>query len=224
MGQSSSEAIRQAINDGKDDKDGNEVDGIRRDVAKCYPTPDSGRTAKSASTLVPILLNTPARFTSDHCRSASLAPDSSRGNGVKVRTEGYRPYLLIKGDKSLEEIPTALRQAGRTVVELTIYSTTSQPHLSSDIASVLAHIPENDSQHSDPGHKVWLAFFSPSSAAFVLPHLPLDFLNNRTTICVIGETTRAWVEARGIKVDAVAEEPTATGVFHTVSRVDAEVG
>jgi len=157
----------------------------------------------------------------------------------------YRPYLLIRGDKTLEEIPTALKESGREVVELVVYSTTARPDIQENIASVLSAIKSTASQTrsdgidvqnglydhtaegpdtSTPDNRpastpVWLAFFSPSSAAFVLPYLP-----PHGRIFVIGETTRNWVEAQGLQADAVGAEPTALGMLAAMSKADAALG
>ena len=204
------------------------------DVA-CFPNPLNGGTAKSASVLVPLLLDVPPRFGVIHHRSAALSTTAGSAEGagadgaITAETADtaekgqsgnaeYRPYLLIRGDKSLEEIPTALQAAGRTGVETIVYSTTPRPSLPDDIASTLSDLRPQPFWTST-SNPTWLAFFSPSSASFVFPHLPSNLLSLGMKIFAIGETTRAWIEGHGWKVDAVGEEPTAKGLLEAISSV-----
>lgn len=155
-------------------------------------------TAKSASVLVPLMLD---------------QPDSGR------------PYLLIRGDKSLHEIPDGLRAAGRSAAEVVVYETTENPELPARVAEV-------SRQLADQSTGAWLAFFSPSSAKMALAHVrqqptcqhvghTLEWAGQKAMIFAIGETTRKYLEEEeGLAVDATAIEPTPAGLVHALQDAD----
>ena len=174
------------------------------------PAAAGERSAKSAAALVPLLLDA-LPMSSDHTayeHGSALEQYAENSNGP-TGSSPYRPYLIIRGDKSLEEIPAALKQAGRDVVELTVYSTSPR----SDIAQSLAVALQTVCQNEAPTTPIWLAFFSPSSASYVLPHIPTGLLDQkRLCYFAIGETTRSYLEEQGVTVHAVAGEPNARGL------------
>ncbi len=163
-------------------------------------TSDSPLSAKSVSALTPILLNIPP--------------------GDK----SYKPYLVIRGDKSLDEIPSALVRAGRVVREVTVYETVEDPELGQRIDGSFESLPDKGT--------VWLAFFSPSSARMILPHLrrlgDMFRMNDIATaagqpslqvrVAAIGETTRTFLKGEGMGVDAIAEEPSAEGLVKAMNQ------
>lgn len=181
---------------------------------RSIPAPAAGgeRSAKSAGALVPLLLDAlpmSSDRTLDQDDSASALEQYAEKSNGPTGSSPYRPYLIIRGDKSLEEIPAALKQAGRDVVELTVYSTSPR----SDIAQSLAVALRTVCQNEAPPTPIWLAFFSPSSASYVLPHIPTGLLEqSRLRYFVIGETTRSYLEEQGMTVHAVAGEPNARGL------------
>jgi uroporphyrinogen-III synthase len=75
----------------------------------------------------------------------------------------------------------------------------------------------------------WFIFFSPSSAGYAIQHLErlgVDLRNSKAAwtrgkVGAIGETTRKYLEGKGVKVDAVAEEPTAQGLLRAMRQSDA---
>jgi len=182
------------------------------------PSTSGERTAKSAATLLTQLLNVPTTFSGStlptqnpHDAQAALGHSKDETTGGSQRD---RRYLVIRGDKSLEEIPTALKQAGRDVVELTVYSTTPRTDIAQSHNAVLRSIDGTGAPSTTP---IWLAFFSPSSASYALPHIPSALLDSgRMRVFAIGETTRAYLKERGFTVHAVAGEPNATGLLSAI--------
>jgi uroporphyrinogen-III synthase len=131
---------------------------------------------------------------------------------------------VIRGDKSTEEVQSALRAAGREVVEVVVYQTSQRPELETALRTALPEIypaqPNGLSSQLKPSTTPpapWLAFFSPSSAGMVL-----DLLVGSAGIRVfaIGETTRKYLLSREVKVDAVANEPTAQGMLEALRRAE----
>ncbi|ORY25159.1 Uroporphyrinogen-III synthase HemD-domain-containing protein [Naematelia encephala] len=166
-------------------------------------TSDPRPSARNSSQLVPLILDHPANLN--------------------------RPYLILRGDKTLDEIPNQLRKVGRQFHQVEVYETRQDPDLVESLMEIKGRsiIPD--------GKDIWLAFFSPSSAGMVLPHLlsledelgPLPGRLGQTgqkariKVLAIGETTRAWCEKEGIAVAAVAEQPNSHGVLQALKCVDA---
>lgn len=127
----------------------------------------------------------------------------------------------------------ALRSAGYTVREVQVYATGSIPDLAANIGAHIGDMAaEKDDRQADSpspslaAEKVWLAFFSPSSAEFALPHL-VPLLGSSSSevsargskhirVFAIGETTARFLRGRGITVDAVAAEPSAVGLVQAI--------
>lgn len=76
-----------------------------------------------------------------------------------------------------------------------------------------------------------MAFFSPSSAKNVLPNLSTLEIPPSTgstgkrewnvRVAAIGDTTRRYLlEEAGVRVDAVAEEPSAEGLVEAIRKAD----
>lgn len=171
------------------------------------PAISGERTAKSAAALVPLLLATPPS-------SQPTAVDDSDAEVEDDAQNAGRPYLIIRGDKSLEEIPTALRQVGREVVELTVYSTTPRLDIAQSIEDALLKSSGRQASETTPQ---WLAFFSPSSASYALPLIPPDLLaSDHIRFAAIGDTTRAFLIERGLTVHAVAKEPNAKALLTAI--------
>lgn len=171
------------------------------------PDLTSAVVGKSASELVPLLVNRPPR------------------------NSGHGAYLVIRGDKSTEEVQTALRAAGREVVEVVVYQTSQRDDLGTTLRTALPEIyprslnralrSGSDLESSTTPPAPWLAFFSPSSAGMVLDLLALGHAGVR--VFAIGETTRKYLLSRGVRVDAVANEPTALGMLEALRRAEEEV-
>jgi hypothetical protein len=142
------------------------------------PNLDTSVSAKSASLLVPAIIDlpprsTPVRGSSNDDGFCSYLPEhlqSQKPNGEKDTR--YGRYLVIRGDKSLDEIPRRLKDAGREVVEVIVYETAQRGGLESNLRSVMAQLLGSRTRGEDDGaESIWLGFFSPSSAGMVLPHL-----------------------------------------------------
>lgn len=127
-------------------------------------------------------------------------------------------YLFIRGDKSLEELPKALRQAGREIHEVIVYETREDPDFTTNLHTVLNDYPIT------PESKIWMAFFSPSSASIVLEHLRRmpggQQILEIGKVFAIGPTTARFLEEAGMRVDAIAREPNAEGMMEALSKAD----
>ena len=130
----------------------------------------------------------------------------------------YRRYLVLRGDKSTEELQTGLRVAGNGVEEVEVYSTHERPGVTHDLNEAAKEIGES---------RTWFAFFSPSGVKIVSPLLKAMKAGaaGKTKLewkfVAIGETTKRALETSGIQVDAVAVEPSARGVTEAIMAVDA---
>ncbi|WOO77895.1 Uroporphyrinogen-III synthase [Vanrija pseudolonga] len=156
--------------------------------------PSPGPTAISAASLAPLLLSVPPR------------------DGAA----GYRPYLLLTGDKTLPTLGDALAAAGRQAIKVQVYATAPAPSLADDVGRLEASLR-------------WAALFSPSSASYVLPLLeaagfgvrPDGAQDRRLRIAAIGETTAAWLRDAGYALDAVAATPNAEGLLAAIDAAEA---
>lgn len=158
--------------------------------------PSEGGTAVSAASLAPIILN------------------------AEPRHEGYGPYLVLTGDKTLPLLSDALTGAGRRLTRVQVYETACAASLPSSLGEV---------------SEGWAAFFSPSSAACVLPlleqraMLPWDTsvvakprgTGPRIKIAAIGRTTEGYLREQGLRVEAVAETPDPEGLLKAIQAADA---
>ena len=198
-----------------------------------FPSISSERMAKSASELIPSLLDEAARHVlpppHPKISTSSTPPGSAaREDGQNASAESggnsqkghYRPYLIVRGDKSLEEIPKALINAGRVVHPVEVYTTASHPDLPELISRTLGSAIPNGGE--DEAEAVWLAFFSPSSAQFALERISPDFISRpRIRFFAIGETTRKYLIEAGIEIHAVADKPTSRGMLDAILASDA---
>jgi uroporphyrinogen-III synthase len=140
------------------------------------------------------------------------------------------PLLLIRGDKSTNELQNGLRQAKREYIETIVYATTCRHSLEDDIKTLLDTV-RGEGQDGDD---IWLAFFSPSSAEMVLEYMRSHTENGGTggtkegiwskvKIGAIGETTAQFLQDRNLEVEAVAKEPTADGMASAVQACSREL-
>ncbi|KAK4685584.1 uroporphyrinogen-III synthase, partial [Tremellales sp. Uapishka_1] len=118
------------------------------------------------------------------------------------------PFLFPCGDKSLDELPRILREAGHEVVQITAYITLPDPEF-----------PARLEKRLQEGRAGWWVFFAPSSAGMVLDYVGEERLRGYR-ICAIGETTRRYLVERGVQVDASATRPNADGVWEAIMAVD----
>lgn len=140
--------------------------------------------------------------------------------GAPPRHEGYGPYLVLTGDKTLPLLSDALTGAGRRLTRVQVYETACAVSLPSSLGEV---------------SEGWAAFFSPSSAACVLPllegrcQLPWDQsvvakprgTGPRIKIAAIGRTTEGYLREQGLRVEAVAETPDPEGLLKAIQSADA---
>jgi uroporphyrinogen-III synthase len=149
----------------------------------------------------------------------------------------YGPYLIIRGDKSLEEISNRLREMGRRVLEVIVYETAVQENLGQDLEEVGRQLVSggesgDDLANGHGGVEAWLGFFSPSSAGMVLPHLrklrhlygqlPTKHASDGSEAAAIGASTaeRKAERNRGLRVFAIGES---TGAYLWEQRLPVEV-
>lgn len=167
-------------------------------------------------------------------------------------------YLFVRGDKSLNTLQPALLASGHSLVEIPVYFTAPRASLGLDISELSrlfagpdpdigTNTPTELDAAKDPevrtnkrGTIAWLAFFSPSSAGYVLPLLQPSVREAMTIqpvsgmqvevdgeeegggkvivkVFAIGETTRKWLESQGVRVDRVAEAPDAGGLLNAIN-------
>jgi uroporphyrinogen-III synthase len=173
--------------------------------------PKADLTARSAADLIPALL------------ARALDPTIS----APEPAVSPKRYLFVRGDKSLETIQPALRDGGHTVHEVEVYRTGPSASLQRDVDNTLGYFISNI---TDAQPTVWLAFFSPSSAQYVLDCLPSEVVSaisstasgdatavRLTRVVAIGQTTRAFLQQRGIRTDAVARTPDAAGLAQAIT-------
>ena len=162
---------------------------------------DIARTAKSAIELLPIL-------TSHH-------------------TQGR--YLIIRGDKTTNELQAGLSGVGISYEEVGVYTTSPRVDLSANLEKAIGRSsssssssPSSTSTSSSPltcnerkqNAETWMAFFSPSSAELVLPIL--DDRLAQYGVAAIGGTTEKYLKEHGVDVKAVADQPTAEGLLAAI--------
>ncbi|KAL7423324.1 uroporphyrinogen-III synthase [Cryptotrichosporon argae] len=246
------------------------------------PALDTHRPAKSAAALAPIILARPSRAArcarlpaTDHYHAHAGAATRQScecgaateqdgvgdrgGDGNQGEREAYRPYLFLTGDKTLRDLPDALRAARRSVVEVQVYATAVRADMGGALARVRGDVYgeratglsvgasvgvgtdagtgegegwDGDGRAARSGapdaQPVWAAFFSPSSAAGVVPHLT-NWPALR--IAAVGETTAAYLRSAlgghaGLpgNVDAVADTPGAEGLLDAILAADGRAG
>lgn len=156
----------------------------------------------SAQTTLPLHLQLDAKSAVQAKSASELLPL------LTARRQGS--YLIIRGDKSTEELQLGLTAAGREYRETTVYTTSPRPSLRGDIDAM---------GELDSG---WMVFFSPSSAEWVLPLLPARLGLGQYRIAAIGLTTERFLVQQGLQVSAVAEEPTAEGLLRAIQSSDSE--
>lgn len=166
--------------------------------------PQQASTAVSAAALAPLILAAPPRS----------------GGG------GYRPYLVLTGDKTLPLLTDSLRSAGRDVRRVRVYETSEDPGLGDTVRSLASGLGDAGERLGEGTDMMkWIALFSPSSAAFVLPHLEAAGYDLRqedgVRVAAIGETTAGALRAAGVRVDAVAGTPDAEGLVEAIAAADA---
>lgn len=183
--------------------------------------PAAGQTTINAEELAPVIVGAPLR-----------APAGT-----------HRPYLMLVGDKTLPTLPDRLGAAGRVVTRVAVYATAEAPALAADLGTLFAALPPLPPPSPSapeapaapapplpPQPRPWVAFFSPSSAAYVLPHLakcarlpcvspPPSATNAHlppVRLVAIGGTTEKALADAGYIVAAVARTPDADGIVDAI--------
>jgi uroporphyrinogen-III synthase len=162
------------------------------------------------------------RATADATRSLLRAPDlvprEARAAGLVAAlgaTAGQR-YLLPQSAIARPELAEGLRAAGATVETVTAYRTVAgAPAALGEIAELL-HAGALDAVTLTRPSTV-AGFLDGLAGVGVAPELLLR-LPRRPALCCIGPTTAAATRARGLPVDAIADEPTDAGLITALIR------
>ncbi|RKP24217.1 tetrapyrrole biosynthesis, uroporphyrinogen III synthase [Syncephalis pseudoplumigaleata] len=138
--------------------------------------------------------------------------------------------LFLSGEQRRDTLPRQLNAAQCPFREVSVYRVRECPELAEELSAACAAMRRE--QHA--AH--WLAFFSPSGVHFALPHLNgMDLSPTRPPasrqagsddeaaamtwrVAAIGATTAGALEAAGIRVDAVADIPSAQGLREAIQR------
>ncbi|WWC67098.1 uncharacterized protein I206_101005 [Kwoniella pini CBS 10737] len=155
----------------------------------------------------------------------------------------YKPYLIIRGNKSIEILQNELKLNKRIIKEIIIYKINSRLDINENLNLFKKNNNNNNNYYENKNKKFkkgWLCFFSPSGVEIVLSLIKLnhkiDIQNeiekeeetnndnefwNEWKIFVIGETTKKYLEEeKGIKVNAIADQPTPEGLLKAIREFD----
>lgn len=139
-----------------------------------------------------------------------------------------RCVVILVGDKSRDELPQALQNAGVIVKKVPAYATGLSPSFPQDLRDAV-----KDLQNGKRMGPWWIGCFAPSSSSMALPHLLEHFdlpfaairpsLDGklRARVAAIGKTTSDHLRQElKLHVDAVARKPDAA---HLASAIGAEL-
>ena len=134
-----------------------------------------------------------------------LTPQSANSDSLITALVEYPPSTAIipGGNLAMAQLPSALRSAGWILKTGVVYTTSS---IKAEPSSV--HLLQNDGIAA-------VLIRSPSAARALLARVPQP---NIPIICA-GQTTSRALEALGIRVAAVAEDPTPGAVAATIVSV-----
>lgn len=144
--------------------------------------------------------------TADELRNIGFAPigeESGSGGTLAnhiLQRRFEKPLLFLCGDRRRDELPDRLHEGGVSVDELCVYKTKPMSRLD------LTDNPTPD----------WIVFFSPSGVEAMQSATGVDKADVR--IVAIGPTTASALRQDGYHVDAVATEPSPTGVTSAILR------
>ncbi|KAI0063335.1 tetrapyrrole biosynthesis uroporphyrinogen III synthase [Artomyces pyxidatus] len=151
--------------------------------------------------------------------AAALARYIVEDQGPLPSTDPPLRMLYLTGDKNRDTLPRILHDGGIELDDLQVYATQGSRAFETDLQAILKlHEAEEDTPW-------WIAFFAPSAAAYVLPHLRVYFdilpasaaLQRQARIAAIGPTTGDFLRSEmGVHVDAVAERPSAEGLVRAL--------
>ncbi|GAA6036177.1 hypothetical protein JCM8097_006817 [Rhodosporidiobolus ruineniae] len=180
-----------------------------------------------------------ARFILAHYGEGGAGATTKRGGGTGgERGERARRLLYLTGDKNRDTLPSILSSSPSPSISLDplqAYATSTIPSFHASLASHLSALSSPSPTVSStppppsPAQEVWLALFSPSSAAplfaslralSLLPPSSIAAISGlRLRFVAIGPTTRDYVEQKeGVTVDATAERPEAVSLVKAVVR------
>lgn len=115
--------------------------------------------------------------------------------------------LFLTGDKTRDELSSALSAASIAVEQLQVYST----HPNSNLTAMLEAAQSNIVNKFD-----WVVFFSPSGVDLTLSTLKNSPDWASTKVAAIGNTTKLHLESQSVLVHAVPSKPTAEQLFGAI--------
>jgi uroporphyrinogen-III synthase len=135
--------------------------------------------------------------------------------------------LFLSGEQRRDTLPRQLNAANCPFHELSVYRVAEDAELAEQIRNASINSPCEQNSIN------WLAFFSPSGVNIVLPYLKhLDLssvessestLKNKHSVwkaAAIGGTTANALISAGVRVDAVANTPSAQGLLDAIQKHD----
>ncbi|KAJ9075771.1 uroporphyrinogen-III synthase [Entomophthora muscae] len=121
-----------------------------------------------------------------------------------------KKLLFLTGDKTRDELGSALSAASIPVEQLQVYSTYPNPNL-----TAMLEVAQNNIINKFD----WVVFFSPSGVDLALPMLSSSPNWINTKVAAIGNTTKSHLESHSIHVHAVPLKPTAEQLFVAISTI-----
>ena len=137
----------------------------------------------------------------------SQVEGAETGNGsaladlmVEKFTNESKKFLFLAGEVHRDVLPQRLGQNGHTIDKLIVYRTTSASN-----QAALEKIAKDD----------WVVFFSPSHVSQIVLFIKKSDVPTR--IAAIGPTTLKYLTENGVKVDAVAQQPTPESLLEAMN-------
>ncbi|KAG5362088.1 Uroporphyrinogen-III synthase [Yarrowia sp. C11] len=124
------------------------------------------------------------------------------GNGAalvpQLLSDGFQRFAFYAGKVRRDTIPNKLREAGRSLVEYTVYETVDLDDIAGRFEKTVSALPEAKDN--------WICFFAPSGTAQIVEYLKKN-PSHGFKIASIGPTTLDYLEKNDIKVDVTAKQP-----------------
>lgn len=124
------------------------------------------------------------------------------GNGAalvpQLLSDGFQRFAFYAGKVRRDTIPNKLKEAGRSLVEYTVYETVELDNVAGRFEKAVAALPE--------AKENWICFFAPSGTARIVEYLKQN-PDHGFKVASIGPTTLEYLETNNIKVDTTARQP-----------------
>lgn len=125
------------------------------------------------------------------------------GNGAalvpQLLSDGYQRFAFYAGKVRRDTIPNKLREAGRSLVEFTVYQTVDLDDIAGRFERAVSELPKGAKDN-------WICFFAPSGTSQIVEYLKQN-PGHGFKIASIGPTTLEYLEKNGIEVDVTAKQP-----------------